>query len=311
MDISIIIPHYNTPQLLKRLLDGVPISDNIEVIVIDDNSNLQTEIFKSLRESYPHVTFLTNETGKNSPGTCRNIGLKQAKGKWLLFADADDFFVEGFYDIIEKYLSADVDIVFFIPASVDTATGEEATRHIPFAKLVHDYLGKGDRLAELKLRYEHVVPWSKMIRNECVQKNGIAFGNTLIGEDTLFSIKLGSCARKILASKEIIYCVTANKGSLTTRVTKEQANVQINIFADRYHFLKQHLSREDFKLLDPDGLSFVIRAILQKQGLKAVYKRLCFLKKNKVKLIGRRWLKISHWRWKIQEYKSNKKYYHN
>ena len=39
MSISIIIPHYNTPSLLKRCIDSIPIREDIEVIIVDDNSD--------------------------------------------------------------------------------------------------------------------------------------------------------------------------------------------------------------------------------------------------------------------------------
>lgn len=49
--LSIIIPHFNIPHLLGRLLETVPILDEIQLIVIDDNSteNLDelSEVIKS------------------------------------------------------------------------------------------------------------------------------------------------------------------------------------------------------------------------------------------------------------------------
>lgn len=35
---SIIIPHYNIPDLLMRCLKSIPVSEDIQVIVVDDNS---------------------------------------------------------------------------------------------------------------------------------------------------------------------------------------------------------------------------------------------------------------------------------
>ena len=36
--ISIIIPHYDIPDLLMRCLKSIPVSEDIQVIVVDDNS---------------------------------------------------------------------------------------------------------------------------------------------------------------------------------------------------------------------------------------------------------------------------------
>ena len=35
---SIIIPHYDIPDLLMRCLKSIPVSEDIQVIVVDDNS---------------------------------------------------------------------------------------------------------------------------------------------------------------------------------------------------------------------------------------------------------------------------------
>ena len=36
---SIIIPHKNIPSLLQRCLDSIPKRDDVQIIVVDDNSN--------------------------------------------------------------------------------------------------------------------------------------------------------------------------------------------------------------------------------------------------------------------------------
>ena len=35
-NLSIIIPHYNTPDLLGKLIDSIPDTDDIQIIVVDD-----------------------------------------------------------------------------------------------------------------------------------------------------------------------------------------------------------------------------------------------------------------------------------
>lgn len=90
MKYSIIIPHFNDFKSLERLLNSIPSRDDIEIIVIDDKSTDEYDL-DSIKSK---CIFLNNETPIKSAGTCRNIGLKIAKGKWLLFADSDDVFFE-------------------------------------------------------------------------------------------------------------------------------------------------------------------------------------------------------------------------
>ena len=50
--LSIIIPHYNNSDGLRRLLASIPSDPNIEVIVIDDHSNNQIELINSWKQEY-------------------------------------------------------------------------------------------------------------------------------------------------------------------------------------------------------------------------------------------------------------------
>jgi len=51
---SFVIPHYNTPDLLQRLIDSIPQREDIEVIVVDDNSDDD----KKARVSRPDVNII-------------------------------------------------------------------------------------------------------------------------------------------------------------------------------------------------------------------------------------------------------------
>lgn len=62
---SIIIPHKNIPHLLVRCLDSIPQKDDVQIIVIDDNSNIteQNEVsLYALPEKYPYVEFIWGKT---------------------------------------------------------------------------------------------------------------------------------------------------------------------------------------------------------------------------------------------------------
>lgn len=53
-DISVIIPHHNSWQKLNELLNTIPLNDDIEVIVIDDNSEDQENKLSEFSTKYPN-----------------------------------------------------------------------------------------------------------------------------------------------------------------------------------------------------------------------------------------------------------------
>jgi len=89
--ISIVIPYYNRPQKLQRALDSIfnQTYSNYEIIIVDDHSK------KPLTFNKENV-FYTRNSKNIGPGASRNIGLKKAKGDYIVFMDSDDYWDEKF-----------------------------------------------------------------------------------------------------------------------------------------------------------------------------------------------------------------------
>ena len=107
---TFIIPHHNSPELLIRCLDSIPKRPDIEVIVVDDNSQEDKKPFVNREDTQ---VVLLNKAQSNGAGRARNIGLSMAKGKWLLFADCDDYYVNGFIDVLDRYLDSNYDVIYY------------------------------------------------------------------------------------------------------------------------------------------------------------------------------------------------------
>ena len=91
---SIIIPHKEIPDLLLRCLKSIPVSEDIQVIVVDDSSaDADTYLDRYPDLSRPYLEFIRTTKGGGA-GYARNVALGHAEGRWILFADADDFFVD-------------------------------------------------------------------------------------------------------------------------------------------------------------------------------------------------------------------------
>lgn len=245
--LSIIIPHFNSPDLLSILLDSIPTFEEIEILVVDDRSDKEKDKFETIKNSpkYNHVIFLENSRENKGAGTCRNIGLDNATGEWVLFADADDFFLEGFFEIVQEYFDSDYEVVFFTPTSKYLDTGGISERHIYYEKLILEYLTISEPVKELKLRYEYVVPWSRLINRNFIEKYNIRFDEVIVSNDVMFSVKVGYYMYIFAATTKCIYCVTRSKGTLTVNISGENYDTRIDVFVSYYVFLKNYLSKQE------------------------------------------------------------------
>lgn len=90
--VSIIIPVFNTGQALIKCVKSMASQSyqDSEIIIIDDGSdNMTARICDNLKNQFTNI----NVYHKKNEGvsTARNIGIEKAKGKYIFFADGDDY----------------------------------------------------------------------------------------------------------------------------------------------------------------------------------------------------------------------------
>lgn len=273
MFISIIIPHFNSSKSLIRLLKSIPKDRDIEILVIDDQSNTEELNGIYISTEYKYIKLLKNNKEK-SAGSCRNIGLKAAKGKWILFADADDFFVRDAFDILKKFENSEKDIIFFKPISCYSDTLLPAERHKIFGNLIDKYLEDKsiEKLEDIK--YKFIVPWSKLIRKSLIDKNKIFFNEVLASNDIMFSLKSSFKSKEIEISDEVIYCVTVHKGSLTMNMNKKIFYSRADVHQRKNIYLKEIGKK---KYITP-GLSLLVLG--KRNGIKTFLYSIKIVLKN-------------------------------
>jgi len=308
--LTIIIPHYNSSKLLEKLLSTIPKNKNIEVIVIDDKSEDQhIEYIQKIEKlkKYTEFILLENETSKKGAGTARNIGLRKAKGEWIVFADSDDYFTDIFYASISKYFNSDNDVVFFEPTSIYIDTEETADRHLVVKNVLDSYRYDNTKENELNLKYNMFPPWAKLIKKDFLDKNKIDFDEVMAANDVMFSTKVGYFMKSFEVSDSIIYVITRNHGSLTTNMSEEVFDIRFKIIISYYNFLKSKLSADDFKLfnLSQFGRAYIVKSM--KYGIIKLFKVLFELKKNNFKFFHTKLLNPLHIVSKTFQYKKKNK----
>lgn len=84
---SAIIIHWNTPELLRKLLTQLPVSDQLEVIVVDNHSSQSLE---ELKNDFASVAFIDLHCNAGY-AVAANRGATEASGAWLVFLNCDSF----------------------------------------------------------------------------------------------------------------------------------------------------------------------------------------------------------------------------
>jgi glycosyltransferase involved in cell wall biosynthesis len=259
---SIIIPHKNIPELLQRCLDSIPIRQDVQIIIVDDNSDpamVDFERFPGLRR--PHTETIFTKEGKGA-GYARNIGLERAAGRLLVFADADDFFNYCVHDILDEYKNTGADVVFFKCNSVDSDKYTVADRESRYNSYIDNY--KASPLQyEKYIRYKYFAPWGKIISRAVVVKNNIRFDEITKHEDVTFSYSTGFYASKIKVDDRALYCITVRRSSLTySGFTATQRLEHIDV-SGRY---KKFLKDKNIKLNETAYIPHLLYFFLHEHG---------------------------------------------
>ncbi|MBQ2857746.1 MAG: glycosyltransferase [Bacteroidaceae bacterium] len=217
---SIIIPHKNIPNLLQRCLDSIPRRKDIQIIVVDDNSDsniVDFNHFPGMNEN--NIEIIYTKEGKGA-GYARNVGLKHAKGKWLLFADADDFYCSNTWNILDNYQNSNNDIIYFGVDCVNSNTLQPTDRGLKNNENIKNYINKTPN-SEKFIRYRCWEPWNKMYSHNFIKQNHLTYEEIIRGNDAMFVLKAGYLAKQITALDNKLYTVTFRTNSISYTPTKE------------------------------------------------------------------------------------------
>lgn len=103
MKVTVVIPTYNEERFIDECLKSLSkqTQKNLEVIVVDDGSNDKTVSVLS-NFQFSNINFQILKQKHKGPGEARNLGASKAKGKILVFVDADMTFDKDFVKNLVK-----------------------------------------------------------------------------------------------------------------------------------------------------------------------------------------------------------------
>ena len=188
--VSVIIPIYNAEKYLRECLDSVvnQTLQEIEIICVDDGSTDHTsEILQEYAAEDSRITVLTKPHSGLS--ATRNLGLKNAAGKYFIILDSDDYFelnmLEDCYRALE---SESADIVCFAAYTHNMRDGSIKRNN---STLVEKNLPDKKTFSPAEIRYQlyntfNHFTWNKMIRKGFIDQWGLEFQEIKRSTDIYF-----------------------------------------------------------------------------------------------------------------------------
>lgn len=189
---SFIVPHKNSPVYLNKLLNSIPRREDIEIIVVDDASDKEVIDWNTFKYDDERCIKTIKSEKSGGGGYARNLGLKEAKGKWLLFPDADDCYTKGFLSHIDEYLQSAYDVIYF---SFNAITNEGESLNWETCSYVEEAI-KGTRSVDW-VKYKIYAVWCKMIKRSFVEEYGVSFEEVPFSNDRFFTFQIGFFAKSI------------------------------------------------------------------------------------------------------------------
>ena len=208
--ISVIIPVYNAKTYIQRCIESIKYQsfNDWELILIDDGSTDNSyEICKKYEDSKIHVFHKEN----GGVSSARNYGLSVAKGKHIVFVDADDYvdkdYLRNFYDNI-----ANSDLVISGYKEVYTS-GKVKIKDFGCKKLTIEDLKK--EFDELYLSNLFNSPFNKLYKRELIE---FKFNEQQsLGEDLLFNLEYIKKCKSINVISNTDYNYIINSMSATNK----------------------------------------------------------------------------------------------
>lgn len=204
--ISIIIPVYNVEKYLPQCLDSIinQTLKDIEIICIDDGSTDNSlNILKEYQKKDNRIIIIEQQNG--GAGKARNNGLKVARGKYLLFLDADDFFernmCEKCYKKIEEEES-DVLVFYSKQYNNKTKTVTEMPWSLRIQNLPNHKPFSPNEMNKYIFNSFQNWPWNKMFRHDFIKRNNIFFQEIKRTNDMAFVCLALALSNKISIIEE-------------------------------------------------------------------------------------------------------------
>ncbi len=219
--VSVIIANYNNEPYLEKMFNSLVNQsiglEKLQILFIDDKStDNSAKIVQKYIQKYNSIEFyqLTKNTGgAHGP---RNVGLINARGKYLVFLDADDWYDENALQYMSETLEKSSDDMGFF------GIVQSVNEKLSLKSRAYFFDGnKIDRdIQELPAAfYEWLGPQGIMVRRKLIENNNLHFPSQRVADDVTFFYEAMRFSKKITQGEKLTTYLNRDNDNLSLSKT--------------------------------------------------------------------------------------------
>ena len=264
-EVSIVVPIYNVEKYLRRCFDSLinQTFTNIEIIALNNGSTDNSlNILKEYANRDKRIKIIDN----NNLGVseARNIGIKEAKGNYIVFIDSDDWIDKDMVEVLHNSIDSNFcDLVMCTYIREFEDHSKEKVFNLPEVNLYVDNEVKeqllrklvgpvGKELANPEYLDALGTVWAKMYKTSMLKDKDLKFVDLKeigSGEDTLFNIFVFNEVNKvILLNKPMYHYWRGNSNSITSRYIPNFVEKRRNYFNYMKEFIKDNNLGNEYEI---------------------------------------------------------------
>ncbi len=212
MLLSIIVPMYNVSPYLEKCISHIQIKDvEYEILMINDGSpDDSLEVATELSKNNHRIKIFSQEN--KGLGGARNLGIKNAKGKYILFLDADDILImQKFY-----FLNNESSQIIQLGSNSVDESGNIITVYIP---------NDNKKISGINYWINNKVNPSacnKLYKRQYLLNNNFLFKERIYSEDIEFNTRVFFKVKELSSYPKVIQHFVQTKGSITRNTNNKQ-----------------------------------------------------------------------------------------
>ena len=271
--LTIVIPAYNMEKYLHRCFDSIIVDglmDEVQVLVVNDGSKDKTsEIAHEYEEKYPHYIQVIDKNNGNY-GSCMNVGLSHAEGKYFRTLDADDWYdTDEFVRFVKELSYTDADLVLCQRVEVF----EKHVKKISFDNSViisRDIVASHDLWSNKSVLQQYQVQ-SICFKTSVIRQSGLIWSEGIFYTDTEFDYWPLREVKTVRFCSQYVYQYDRARDGQST--TSDAFNKNFDNFA----IIAKRLVEDFVNNSNPNHLTYPLQLfILRVNMLNHIYSTLLF-----------------------------------